>query len=135
MNRHWSFSSEWDAHFDAGVSRTWDWDVRERLEMVLLETQLTREEVAGLSVLDAGCGNGELTEAIASLGADVTGIDLSTSINRITPKNAKFIQADINNPPFPPASFDVIFSSGVLHHNSNARASFDSLAKLCKENG
>jgi predicted TPR repeat methyltransferase len=75
MAPNWSFSDEWAAHFDAGVTRTWDWDVQDRLEMFLTEIQMSPEDIRGLVILDAGCGNGFLTEAIASLGATVIGID------------------------------------------------------------
>jgi 2-polyprenyl-3-methyl-5-hydroxy-6-metoxy-1,4-benzoquinol methylase len=136
VQRSWSFSDEWDAFFNAGVTRTWDWDVQERLEMFLAEVQLSREKISGLMVLDAGCGNGLLTEAIASLGATVIGIDYSNSVHRIK-KGGKaiFLRGDLNAPPFRPETFDIVFSSGVLHHTANTRAAFDQVAHLVKPEG
>jgi 2-polyprenyl-3-methyl-5-hydroxy-6-metoxy-1,4-benzoquinol methylase len=135
MAPNWSFSDEWAAHFDAGVTRTWDWDVQDRLEMFLTEIQMSPEDIRGLVILDAGCGNGLLTEAIASLGATVIGIDYSNSVHRIKRGNAIFVRGDLNRPPFAPNTFDVIFSSGVLHHNADTRATFDAVAELAKDNG
>ena len=135
MKREWSFSSEWDSFFDNGVTRTWDWEVQDRLEMFLAEIQLSPDELKGSLVLDAGCGNGMLTEAIASLGATVIGIDYSNSVHRIKRSKAHFVRGDLNAPPFAPETFDIIFSSGVLHHNPDTQAAFCSVAKLAKPGG
>jgi len=135
MGANWSFSDEWAAHFDAGLTRTWDWEVQDRLEMFLTEIQMSPEDIRGLVILDAGCGNGLLTEAIASLGATVIGIDYSNSVHRINRGKAIFVRGDLNRPPFAPNTFDVIFSSGVLHHNADTRAAFDAVAALAKDGG
>src|SRR5689334_22156508 len=40
-------------------------------------------DVSGLTVLDAGCGQGYLSRILASRGAHVTGIDLSPNLIRM----------------------------------------------------
>ena len=46
-----------------------------------------------------------------------------------------FIETDLRYPALKPASFDVVFSSGVLHHTSNPRESFARLASLARPGG
>ena len=76
----WSFSSEWEAHFRRGVTRTWGWTVEERVEMFFRETRTDRDAIRGRWILDAGCGNGMLSEALSVCGANVVGMDYSTSV-------------------------------------------------------
>src|SRR5438067_3785743 len=40
-------------------------------------------DIAGLTVLDAGCGQGYLSRILARRGAQVTGIDISANLIRI----------------------------------------------------
>src|SRR5260370_40116256 len=49
--------------------------------------------------------------------------------------NAHFVQANLFRPPFEPASFDVVISNGVLHHTSDCRGAFRSIARLVKPGG
>lgn len=55
--------------------------------------------VAGLRVLDIGCGNGDLCARLLTLGADMTGIDLSNAMLAVaasrTRGNAALVRADI----------------------------------------
>jgi ubiquinone/menaquinone biosynthesis C-methylase UbiE len=80
-------------------------------------------DVAGLSVLDFGCGHGMAALALAKCGAHVTAFDLShgyldearerASFNGLV---VQFVQADGHRLPFADASFDRIWGNAVLHH-------------------
>jgi SAM-dependent methyltransferase len=91
-------------------------------------------------VLEGGCGKGRHTQLAARWGArDVIGVDLSNAVETAFAwtrdyENAHIVQADIYNLPFARA-FDYAFSVGVLHHLSNPRAGFLSLASKVKEQG
>ncbi len=69
------------AKFDALASRWWDpeGDFRPLHEINPLRLDYIRQRamLSGATVLDIGCGGGILTEAMASAGANVTGIDMA----------------------------------------------------------
>ncbi|WP_447553594.1 class I SAM-dependent methyltransferase [Vreelandella sp. EE22] len=70
---------------------------------------------AGQRILDLGCGDGELTERLMTLGADVTGIDSSEEMVEAALQrgvNAKRI--DAYQLPFD-QEFDAVFSNAALH--------------------
>jgi len=135
----WSFSSQWDYHFNSQLTKTWNWSVEERVQQFMLETGLNPQECKGALILDAGCGNGQLTEGLTRLGATVIGLDYSESVfgaeKRRKSSNVHFIQGDLSKPPFPVNLFDIIISNGVIHHTPNTQYTFNKLAKLVKLNG
>jgi SAM-dependent methyltransferase len=137
--KDWSFSAEWDQHFDAALVRTWGWSIEERLEQFLLEVGVEPEWCAGKRILDAGCGNGQLTEALTTLGANVVGIDYSTSVFRAgrarKAEKVSFLQGDLQSPPFARESFDIVISNGVIHHTRSTRHTFEQVVPLLKAGG
>jgi 2-polyprenyl-3-methyl-5-hydroxy-6-metoxy-1,4-benzoquinol methylase len=70
-------------------------------------------------VLDAGCGNGRISEIVGKSKAEYLGIDLSEEIIRRAkakyPKE-KFQKADILDLKFDEGKFDLIFCNAVLQH-------------------
>jgi SAM-dependent methyltransferase/uncharacterized protein YbaR (Trm112 family) len=97
-------------------------------------------EIAGKLVLDAGCGNGRYTHWAAQYGARVIGVDLgdgveSAAANTRTYPDVQIVQGDIFRLPFAPATFDAIFSIGVLMHTGNAKRATTALAKLVRPGG
>jgi len=77
----------------------------------------------GMTVLDAGCGEGVLSVMMAQKGAVVTGCDLSEPNIKQSRLFAKekgvtvdFVVADAEFLPFPDSSFDLVVSSHVLEH-------------------
>ena len=73
----------------------------------------------GDKVLDLGCGNGRLTELLAGIGIDYTGIDSSENLINLALKaypEKSFSVADALSLPFAKNSFDKVFSIAVLHH-------------------
>lgn len=137
--KHWSFSEEWAAHFATNSERTWGYTVQERLEQLLMETDTTPAWFAGKMVLDAGCGNGALTAAVAKLGAKVVGVDYATSVlyaeKHYGANGVHFVQGDLQEPSLPADSFDLVYSIGVLHHTPDTHKTFQSVAQLVKPGG
>jgi SAM-dependent methyltransferase len=104
------------------------------------KTGVRLEELTGLSVLDAGCGGGRYSKVAAEAGANVVGADHSTAVEKAARlcahvPNAAFVQADLKHLPLAPASFDFVFSIGVMHHDADTRAVFDAVARMVKPGG
>lgn len=55
--------------------------------------------ISGCRVLEIACGNGRNTRYLASLGCQVTAIDINPMTN--VPENVTFIQADLESAPWP----------------------------------
>ncbi len=92
----------------------------------------------GLRVLDAGCGMGRWLHFAREAGAEVVGMDVSPAIDVAAEREgdgADFVQGDLRWPPFPPGSFDLVYSLGVLHHLEEPLAGVRALAKLVRPGG
>jgi ubiquinone/menaquinone biosynthesis C-methylase UbiE len=79
--------------------------------------------VAGLKVLDFGCGHGMAAVVLARRGARVTALDLSRGYlseardrAHANGLNINFIRGDGEKLPFPDGSFDRIWGNAILHH-------------------
>lgn len=119
-----------------------DDDDRVESEQTFAEkTGLTPDDLRGRSVLDVGCGMGRFTDVVARWGADpVVGIDLSRAVdaaaeNLSTYPSAVVVQGDAADPPFRDASFDIVFSIGVLHHTPDTARSLAAVARLVRPGG
>jgi len=75
--------------------------------------------LAGIRILDAGCGSGGLARLLAEEGAEVTGIDPNpqalTAARTLAPA-ARFEAASAEALPFEDAAFDVVLVVNALHH-------------------
>ena len=69
------------AKFEALAHRWWDsegdFKALHDINPLRVEYLSERCELSGATVIDVGCGGGILTESLAALGADVTGIDVA----------------------------------------------------------
>ncbi len=133
-----SFSFEWYAHARPQLDSFRGDDASER--QFRLKTGFAPEDLAGKLVLDAGVGAGRFADVASRWGADVVGVDLSYAVQAARANferrgNVFLAQADIGALPFRPASFDAIFSIGVLHHTPDAHAFFRKLVPLLKPGG
>jgi trans-aconitate methyltransferase len=91
----------------------------------------------GEHILDLGCGTGHLTAQIAARGADVTGIDASTSMIAQARQNypkLKFVLADARDFRLD-EQFDAVFSNAVLHWIPEAESVIASVARVLKPGG
>jgi SAM-dependent methyltransferase len=94
----------------------------------------------GKCILDAGCGMGRFLRLGAEFGSrQIIGMDLSSSVEtayrhtRQLP-NAHVVQGDILAPPFK-ATFDYVFSVGVLQFMVDPKKGFASLVRCLKGGG
>lgn len=95
-------------------------------------------DVAGLHVLEYGCGPGDIAFAAAEAGATAHGIDISpVAIDQAraqaaqTAGRATFSVDNAEQTSFPDASFDRIGGSGILHHLDLHRA-YSEISRLLK---
>jgi SAM-dependent methyltransferase len=104
------------------------------------KTGFTPADLDGRLVLDAGCGMGRFSDVASRWGATVFGVDLSSAVeaahrNLGDRGSVRIAQADIFRLPFADATFDFVFSIGVLHHTPSTRQAFERLVRLVKPGG
>lgn len=91
----------------------------------------------GESILDLGCGTGQLTEQIAKTGAAVHGIDADAAMIAKAQQNypdLHFAQADARNFQVD-LPVDVVFSNAVLHWVKEADAAIQCINQALKPGG
>ena len=94
-----------------------------------------------INILDIGCGGGLLSEPMARLGANVTGIDASDKNIKIAKLHAKKNKLNINYFCSSPEKletkkkFDVILNMEIIEHVEDVDFFLKSCAKLLKKNG
>ncbi|MEY2564256.1 MAG: hypothetical protein QOH88_2449 [Verrucomicrobiota bacterium] len=94
-------------------------------------------------VLEIGVGNGSHAQLLATYAKDFTGIDLtdygvkSTSkrIEIFGLKNARILQMNAEDLKFEDASFDFVWSWGVIHHSANTRQILKEIHRVLKPGG
>lgn len=99
--------------------------------------------LAGLRVLDVGCGGGILSESMAKKGATVTGIDLSTIALKTAQEHAQsegvkmdYIETTVEDfAQKHPHSFDVVTCMEMVEHVPDPASVIASCAKLVKSGG
>jgi SAM-dependent methyltransferase len=99
------------------------------------------------AVLDAGCGGGALVYTSLLEGASrVVGVDLSEQalghtrrlVERFAPDRAERMElrhASVLELPYEDATFDVVYSAGVLHHTEDPEGGFRELIRILKPGG
>ncbi|KAF9969747.1 Hexaprenyldihydroxybenzoate methyltransferase, mitochondrial [Actinomortierella ambigua] len=84
----------------------------------------SRYPLQGLRILDVGCGGGLLSEALARLGAQVTGLDASN-------ENVQMAQKLVANG----LQYDVVCSMEVIEHVDNPAGFLQCLGQLVRPGG
>ncbi|UPK75596.1 class I SAM-dependent methyltransferase [Nocardioidaceae bacterium SCSIO 66511] len=97
-------------------------------------------DVAGRSVLDAGCGSGSLSAALRDRGATVAGIDVSARMLDLARErlggDVELRVSDLDDRlPFDDASFDDVIASLVLHYLEDWTAALAETRRVLKPGG
>jgi SAM-dependent methyltransferase len=93
-------------------------------------------------VLEIGCGLGTDGTRWAQAGARYTGIDLTAEAVRLTSHNfnlrglqGRFLTADAEQLRFPDASFDIVYSHGVIHHTPRIEKTVAEIHRVLRPGG
>ncbi|WP_100657801.1 bifunctional 2-polyprenyl-6-hydroxyphenol methylase/3-demethylubiquinol 3-O-methyltransferase UbiG [Alteromonas flava] len=146
------------AKFDA-MAREW-WDPqgkfktalefnRARLEWFVAQIQAHfscdpkhSDSLNGLNILDVGCGGGLVSEALAKLGANVTGIDASAVSIEVARSHARQSEITIDyrhqlssDLVAQNAQFDVVINAEVVEHVPDQKQLISECCQLVKPGG
>lgn len=133
-----AFSLEWLRHrrtqLDSASGRL------ESLRAFIDKTGLMGEDCEGKIVLDVGCGTGRFMELALLAGGWVVGVDMSRAVeaakeNVGASPRSNIIRADLLALPLKPASFDIVYSIGVLHHTPDTSVAFRAIVQYLKPGG
>ena len=89
----------------------------------------------GLSIVEAGCGDGMTGYALGSYGHDVTLLDFD-DWRDARARSLKFRRCDLcGNLPFKPQSFDFVYSFNTFEHLYDPESAISELTRVCKNGG
>jgi 2-polyprenyl-6-hydroxyphenyl methylase/3-demethylubiquinone-9 3-methyltransferase len=114
----------------------------ERLPVLLGRDPRTVRPLAGMKIIDVGCGAGIVTEPISSLGAAVTGIDAAERNVLVAERHARMTGAPVQyrhalaeELADQGGAFDAVMSLEVVEHVADLPAFLGALAHLVAPGG
>jgi SAM-dependent methyltransferase len=120
--------------------RGYDAPATSNLELLRLASGT--ELVQGQAGIDAGCGSGDSTIAMARQHPDIRfiGVDLAPGVFHAASKaldipNLFFVQGNLMAPPLAKQAFDFVYSFGVLHHTRSPETAFRLLLDCLRPGG
>ena len=103
-----------------------------KINFILSELEKLNEKPKNLTIIDVGCGNGFLSYYLEREFKDIMCVDFAKAILDLNPCRNK-IQATAENLPFPDKSFDVAFSSNILHHLQDPILAIKEMKRVAKK--
>ena len=99
-------------------------------------------DLNGKDVLEIGSGTGVHAKLLAEAGAHVTAVDLTPTAVALTRRrlelahlDAHVVEADAESLPFEDASFDFVWSWGVIHHSERTDRVIAEIARVLRPGG
>jgi SAM-dependent methyltransferase len=94
-------------------------------------------------IAEIGCGTGQMSLYLGRADRQIVAADLSRAALRLGAAaarrygvgNVQFVETDLHRPGLQPGVFDVVYSSGVLHHTPDPRAAFAAVVQLARRGG
>jgi 2-polyprenyl-3-methyl-5-hydroxy-6-metoxy-1,4-benzoquinol methylase len=113
-----------------------EYDVSRRVD-VLVHNFLGGEDLRGRRVLDAGCGTGRATAALADRGAEVVAFDIGERLVARARRRCECRPAvgSVMSLPFADATFDVVLSTEVIEHLPQPSLAIREFARVLKPGG
>lgn len=138
--RHFATSSaKWGQHYCGAPEDIAEFDLQTRRAAALSFLDRTRgERQSRLSILDVGCGSGNVLSGVDAAQWNVLGVDFVEGMiceSQRTLPHARLAVADAANIPFPSASIDVVTCLGVLEYIPQWDAVLDSIHSVLKPGG
>lgn len=119
--------------------------IREKICQAKSLDQSSRKPFKDLKIIDIGCGGGLISEPIANLGADVTGIDASEKNIKVAQLHGQKSGLKINYQQSLVEDFaakktnqekyDVVLALEIIEHVADVEKFIENLAKLVKKDG
>ena len=107
---------------------------REAIPLLLEAAQIS----SGSNVLEIGSGPGHIAHALTETGARVTGVDFSAQMVTVAQcryPDITFKEANAEQLPFPPDTFDAVVSNFVVHHLARPTVVFQEICRVLKPGG
>lgn len=135
------------AHFERQAAQWWDprgeFGALHDINPLRADYVAERVPLSGQKLLDAGCGGGVLSEALAARGANVTGIDLGDAALAVARRHAEksnlsitYVKSSIEAMASAvPGTFDVVTCMELLEHVPDPAAIVRACAALVRPGG
>jgi len=117
--------------------------LRARAERSMFARLLDEAIPGNARIVDVGCGTGQMSLYLARADRLVVGADISrpslrlgaAAATRFGMDGVLFVETDLQQAALAKNYFDVVFSSGVVHHTPDPRATFAHLVRLARPGG
>jgi SAM-dependent methyltransferase len=121
-------------------SLTW---LRARAERSRFARMLDAAIPGDAKIVEVGCGTGQMSLYLARADRLVVGADLAlpslelaaSAARRFAASRVQFVETDLHQPGLKKGAFDVVYSSGVLHHTPDPGRAFANIVPLARPGG
>lgn len=134
-------------NFNRLSHKWWDEDgefaALHKINPLRLQFMQSHQTLTGRSILDIGCGGGILSESMARMGAEVTGIDLAEQVLQVAKLHALDTEIQVNYQLIAaeeyatqnPNKHDIVTCMEMLEHVPNPQAIISAAAQATKPGG